>query len=362
MKNGSILLVEPAMKAKSITVHLFASARGVDESKGSGLRHLLEHLSVKGADGALDERLESKGCFLRAETMRDAMDIEISLPPGKLEVGLAALKEILGVHDFDATGIKREVGIIKEEIALRDDAGSLAAEGWKLVYGGSGEDPIGDAATLDSATAEEVSKVCKATFASANLALVIEGPVTLNDATDAGKALLAALPASHADLKHERSPLAVAPTRGEANATGEARCLAVPGIGDSRCAASLCAALALASEVKDAFVTYTPSLDAGLVTVGVTDSVGRLSHLVDGLDAAGIDALYGRGLRLAWSWSLRQIATPEASAYVRGLLLVQDPLAKFEVLQERIAKVTSAEFRTAVIGFRTRAATVVGTQ
>lgn len=355
------MLVEPAPQSKNLILHLFTSSRGVDDVIGCGLRHLLEHLSATGLNDTLDTRLEAEGAFLTAHTMRDAMDFEIQLPPGKLDLGLAALREVMASSGWSNATVKREVGIIKQEIALRDDPAQLGQAAWMAAYGPAGADPLGDPAVLDAATPAAMEDVRKAVFATSNITLVIEGPVQLNEGIAAGRKFLEKMPSVEADLHRGRFPLAKAGNV-TVDAAGEARAVAVPGVDKPSCAATICAALAIASEVRDSFVTYTPSISNGLVIVGVTDSNSRLTSFLETIDASAADGLFERGHRLGVRWGMREIGTPESSAANRGLLMVQQATSKFETLQAQLAGVSQADFRKAVLAFRTRAAEVTGTR
>ncbi|MHB8635795.1 MAG: insulinase family protein [Fimbriimonadaceae bacterium] len=345
-----MLLVEPAARAKSLTVHLFAASRGVDESRTSGMRHLLEHLCVKGVDGKLDDRLESAGAFLQARTLRDALDIQIDVPPGKLKLAFDALGDVLRASGWSAADIGREAGTIEQEIALEPDDGVLTAAEWAQAYGGNGADPLGDIATIRATTPGQLDAVRRATFASANLLLVIEGPIGLAAATKAGVEFLRRLPASKADLGLTRVAK-TGPGRVEVEAYGEARGVPVPGLGDPMCVARLCAALAIASELQDAYVTYTPSALNGMVTVGQVGEVGKLGRFIDGLDNGSADGLLARARYLGSRWAARQVGSPTQSAFTRGLLMSRDPRFEFATVRDEIAHLTVLDFRAAIAAF-----------
>ena len=345
-----MLLVEPAPQAKNVTVHLFAAARGVDETKTSGLRHLLEHLCVKGPDGKLDERLESNGAFLRARTFRDALDVQIDVPPGKLQIAFDALSEVLQTGGWTATDIAREAGVIEQELALQPDDAALTSALWRQAYGGNGADPMGDLATIQATTPEALEATRRATFACGNLVLVIEGPIGLTVGTKQGVAFLSKLTTGKSDLGVVRIPKS-GPGRVEVEAYGEARGVPVPPLSDPICVARLCAALAIASELQDAYMTYTPSALNGMVVVGQVGEVGKLGKFIDSLDDGAADGLLERGRILGARWAARQVDSPEASGFTRGLLMSRNVRFHFESVQEAMAHVSVAEFRAAIASF-----------
>src|SRR5258708_2113359 len=91
-RNGSTLLVERQADAKYVSVQLFASSRRVpDTPENHGLKHLLEHLVLKGPKHDLDLQMERQGIFFTGRTLRDAMQIEFTCEPGQIATALSAL-------------------------------------------------------------------------------------------------------------------------------------------------------------------------------------------------------------------------------------------------------------------------------
>ena len=348
--NGAALIVEPAPQSLSLAVHLFAASRGVDESKTSGLRHLLEHLCVKGVDGKLDARLETAGAFLRARTLRDAMDIEVDVPPGKLSLAFDALGEVMRTGGWTPEDIAREAGVIEQESVLQSEDAILTASLWRQAYGGDGYDPMGDPATVKAATPAALEAVRRATFSSANLLLYIVGPIALKEGTAEGIAYLTKLPPGTADAGGVRSAKA-GPGRQEVEAFGEARGVPVPSISDPVCVARLCAALAIAASLPDAYVTYTPSALNGMVVVGMVGQIGMLGKFIDDLDEGTADEMLPRAKLLGGRWAAQQVGTPEASARVRGHLGCRNSRIRFENVADAISSLSAAEFRAAIASF-----------
>ena len=175
-------------------------------------------------------------------------------------------------------------------MVLQSDDAILSSAIWSEAYGGNGADPMGDLATIKATTPEQLEAIRKATFAAGNLLLVIEGPVTMKAASKLGTSYLSRLPIAKVDLGlvRARKP---GPARVECEAFGEARGVPVPPLTDPVCVARLCAALAIASELKDAFVTYTPSALNGMVVVGQAGEVGKLGKFVDGLADGDADEM-----------------------------------------------------------------------
>ncbi len=342
LANGSIALVEPHFEAKSICIDLIASSRGAEDTPAThGWRHLLEHLLVKGRDGKMDSRLESEGGFLRAETYRDAMAIQIEVPPDKLELALAAVAELLHEPSITDQAIAKEIPILAAELALSDDANTFANAGWKNCYGAGGLDPQGEMASMATAKAGDLSELYLRHFQSGNLVLVVSGPVDLDGGTKAATDLLSRIPGSPSKSKL-LARLSNNSAYANVGARGEAISVPMPAYDSPEAAAALAAALGFCSDREGAFVLYTPSVRPGVVTFGQTSGSGISDALKKG---GGADGYYAVGRILARSWLERQLSTPPEAALLRGMLLAQDANATPERMQDTIERLTLAQFR-----------------
>lgn len=356
LDNGAVVLVEPVPSA-TISVQLFASSKYAPETAAShGYRHLLEHLIARG-DGTLDRRLESQGCFLIARTLRDAMQIEVTVGPNQLNVALDALREVLRKPTITQEGIDHELRVMRDELAMQDDAALLASSAWETAYGEGGLDPLGTFDSMYRATPEKLSDVFERQFAGDGLALVVTGPVDLDATTKIASALIATRAKGRAATA---PPERVGkPGRGFAPAIGEARGAIVPSLNTPKTAAALAAALAIAVQVPSCFVTYTPSIRPGIVTLGRTDYGDDLGSFIEAYKPDASEM--ARGKALARAWVLRQLETPSGSGFLRGLLLCQDPGSRPEQLLKQIDDLSLAEFQIGASLFSPgRAAIAVG--
>src|SRR5579862_8128141 len=112
LENSAIILVEPKPREPMISVQLFASDKYCPETDTThGYRHLIEHL-VSHGDGSIDRQLESQACFLNAHTLRDAMQIELTVGPSQLDLGIATLAKILRKRTFSQKELDNELRIM----------------------------------------------------------------------------------------------------------------------------------------------------------------------------------------------------------------------------------------------------------
>lgn len=359
LDNGAIVLVEPMPKEPVISVQLFASAKHLQESEGThGYRHLLEHLLARG-DGSLDKKLETQSCFLEAKTLRDAMQIEITVGPSQLQLALDTLGGLLRKPDVTQERIDKELRVMRDELAMQDDPLLLSSAAWRAAYGDAGLDPMGTFDSMYHATPEKLLDTYERQFAGDGLVLTIAGPVGLDTASNSAKALLAPLSKGH--FTAARLPRVGKAGRGESLGFGECRGAVVPGYHTTQVASALAAALAIASEVPGCFVTYTPSSQPGLVLIGRTDSNSGLGLYIDSLQSGA--GLFARGKVMALEWVRRQLRSAEGVAYLRGLLLCQGEANKPEALVDLIDNLTPAQFEDGIHSFKSdRAVIAVGTR
>jgi len=354
LPNGAVILVEKIPAAKSLTMSLFVSSRGVSETYATnGYRHLIEHLAVKGRDGRLDTRLEAAGGFLSASTFRDVTAYEMTLPPGALKLGASAASEILRVPETDVEGIAREIKVIRQEGALRDDVALLTSAAWEKAYGERGLDAFGTVDRVSGARREDLARIQLAQLVGPNLAIVIAGNVDLDEATAAARDVLAKFP--KAAVK-ESEPRKGSGGEVASDARGEARAALVGSFRETLTVATLAAGLAVGSELDDVFLSYTPSVDGGLVVVGRTT---RNYGLGEAFDNAQPAALFERGRTLARRWLERQLADPASLARVRGTLFVQGAALRPETMLENLRTMTFEDFKTGLARFGKAEAVIV---
>lgn len=345
LPNGVIVLAERLPEAKTVAVQLLAGSRGITETKAThGRRHLLEHLLVKGQDGLLDRRLESKGLFLNAQTLRDAMQIGIEGPVTEWNLALTSLRSLLDKRDYSQEQIDKESRIIGEELALETDARRLSAAAWLAAYGEQGLDPDGDPQGLPKTTRDDLKALQEAQFSTPNLVIAISGPLDVDEATKRAIAVFGDLPKrvrAAWDARPDPKPDDVSVL----DASGAAIGIGVPSVTEPRTAWVLAASLAVASELDRPFVIYTPTIRRGLVIVGTEGESASLKKALVARTEAEIDSLFQLGKRLGQRWVSGKLDAPAVSAFWRGYLLAQAPGATLEAVTQNLNTMTTAHFR-----------------
>jgi predicted Zn-dependent peptidase len=273
------------------------------------------------------------------------MDFEVSIGPNKLKIALGALDAVLKKSAISQSAIDQEIPILREEGALRDGPARLSELAWNKAFGDMGGDPFGNLDVMGGAKAAELEKLKARTFIAQNLALVIAGDVDLDLATDAAKDFFRWVPVGTEPVGRPRH--ASGPGSVQTELPGCAIAVPVPGYRNPRCAAVLAAALALSSDISDAFVTYTPSAQEGLVILGQKHSAELFSRV----DAADANQMLPIARLFARRWVERQLVGSDSAAYWRGLLLIQERDLRPETLQENIEAMTAAQFAAALSEF-----------
>jgi len=284
LDNGAAVIVEKIPGAKTLSVQFFASSRGTEETPiSNGLRHLLEHLVAKGPKGDLDDRLETAGGFLQAETQRETMQFKLTLPAGQLALGLSSVAQLMQMPVVTPEMIQHEAKIIGQEEALREDTGKLSIAAWTQAFGDKGLDVMGNLDVIQNATPTMLEKIHRTQFSGPNLAIVVVGDVDLDSATKACSEILAKAPKSNAP-----KPTPIKPLGGETTSSAQGEALALPVLGwrSPQTAARVAAAFALASEADNCFMIYTPTAGPGLVIVGRTSPNTGLKKIAERANAS----------------------------------------------------------------------------
>lgn len=358
-RNGAAIVVERMADEPMISVQLWASSRSVPESaKTHGWRHLLEHLVARGS-GDLDRRLEKSGGYLRARTFRDAMQFEISVGPKNLDLAISALSEIMRPLRATQEDIDREIAIFTQEFATYDDAAKLSAGAWFAAYGEGGLDPFGKEDTIKLATPESLRDLQRKHFYPENLVVAIAGDVDIKKATEAATVLVGMKQGATRAADSSR-PLG-SPGRIEIDGFGEGRAALVSAYDRPQTVGSLAFALAIGSTIEGGFVTYTPSIQRGVMMLGQTEKQSGIGLRIDAVAAQEWPQLFAVGKILARQWVNRYMTSASGVAYIRGLLMVQGLASRPEAMLTAIHALTLSEFKEAALAFsKDRAVTVVG--
>ena len=127
LKNGLKILTAPLKQTKAITVLVLVRAGSRNETKKeNGLAHFIEHMFFKGGKKypntlAVAEAIDGAGGIFNAFTGKETVGYWVKITSGKLPLALDVLSDMLLSAKFNPKEIKREKGVIIEEINLYKD-------------------------------------------------------------------------------------------------------------------------------------------------------------------------------------------------------------------------------------------------
>ncbi len=340
-ESGAITVFEALPGSKTVAMHLFAAAKGCQETpERHGWRHLLEHLVAKGADSQLAFKLESAGWTISAETFRDFTTYKLEGPANRWHIGFDALAEIVSSRTWTQEQLNHEMKILGQELALATLETKLRNQAWLLAFGNAGLDPAGTSETISQATPESLATLFSTQMAADNLTLSIVGPSQIVGLESRCKALWKLAPKAKKAAWIRRTKTIPGSDSLE---QGSVVFASTPGFGNPTTAWILAAALAIASEGESRFVTYTPSLFAGLVLLGSTFE-SRIGAVVSGIQSKS-DQFYETGRQLALAWLARHFQSTGARANWNGIFQCQAIGGRPDSLAQSIESMTLEDFR-----------------
>ncbi|MFA5828564.1 MAG: pitrilysin family protein [Candidatus Shapirobacteria bacterium] len=145
LDNGIRALVVPLRGLKSVTVEVFVKIGSKYEGPGEhGMSHFLEHMAFKGtmkrpSARSIVNEIDSRGAAHNAGTGHEYTSYYIKTVQENVPWALELLADILFNSKFDGEEIKKEKGVIVEEIRMYKDnpVMGLSSEFVKFLYGKS---------------------------------------------------------------------------------------------------------------------------------------------------------------------------------------------------------------------------------
>jgi predicted Zn-dependent peptidase len=126
LANGVRVVADPVpgFQTLALTVAAGRGARAEAEAE-AGWSHLLEHMVFKGAGARsardIVEAIEARGGSINAATGYERTSFQVRSLAGGLQLGLEVIADLVLKPTLDPAELKREVGVIAQEIAEADD-------------------------------------------------------------------------------------------------------------------------------------------------------------------------------------------------------------------------------------------------
>ncbi len=163
LKNGLRLITAPINGTEAATVLVLCKVGSRHETKEqNGVSHFIEHMMFKGTKRRpetidISRDLDSVGAEYNAFTSRDHTGYYIKIEQDKIELALDMLSDMLCNSKFDEKEIKRESGVISEEIKMYEDNPIMFIEDL-LEQTMFGDHPLGRKISGDVATVKSFKR------------------------------------------------------------------------------------------------------------------------------------------------------------------------------------------------------------
>lgn len=190
MKNGLTLLTVPISGTLATTVLVMVPVGSrYEHRKISGASHFVEHLMFKGTAKRptsvdISRALDAVGAEYNAFTAKDYTGYYVKINSEREELAFDVLSDMLFASRLDAEEIKKEKGVIVEELRMYEDNPGMAINLLfdRLLFGDCplGWDEGGDIETVRSMSREDLWNYYRSAYRPDNMVLVVAGKVEKN--------------------------------------------------------------------------------------------------------------------------------------------------------------------------------------
>jgi predicted Zn-dependent peptidase len=125
--SGLRVILSPRNETETVTLSVMCSAGSRHENKiNNGISHFIEHLMFKGTTKRpttldISKELDGVGAVFNAYTSKDHTNYYIKAAANKIELAFDILSDMLLNSKFDTDDIKKEKGVILEEMKMYED-------------------------------------------------------------------------------------------------------------------------------------------------------------------------------------------------------------------------------------------------
>lgn len=265
LPTGARIYIERRETPGRVRLGLFADSRGLEDTPATqGYRHMLEHFVAR-HPLSTSQRLERKGLFLEAYTVRDGMGFEIETKVDQLDDALPALISVLQPLKVTEEDLKREAEIILHELALESSAEAARRKIGRTVLGKAGVDIGGAAESFANLTPALLMDLQRQQFSPRRLTVTVTGEVNAGAMESVARTLLGSLKWANAPAPWS-PPVADVPLR-PASFHGSVIGLKVEGMPNQETASLLATGLWMARLLPRAQFIYDWSTGPGVMAI-----------------------------------------------------------------------------------------------
>jgi hypothetical protein len=336
LENGAAIYAQRS-ESRHVSVQLFISNRSaLDTESNHGYRHLLEHIVARSIP-ALDETLETRGGYLRADTSRDYIRFEWMVKPADTQLAVEAMRRFISAPKITAEDIDRESQIIGQEIELMTDIEQSSLDAWSVIFGLDGLDPWGKFSKIRAADADELKRLWRRLTEPQNLIVSACGDIDVEKFTKSVSQMLA--PLSEGEVVAIKSRGFEGGYRGN-----QVFALPVHGLLDKRSAGQIVFAFGLASHLKRPYVVFSPSRSGSISMVGTYDEAEEIGKVLSTTNAS---EMFEIGLQASLAWAERKQTNPSAVAELIGQLMCVDRGLNTSKLKDLLKRAKFEDFSAA---------------
>jgi predicted Zn-dependent peptidase len=142
LKNGVRACLVPVTGLSSVTVQVFVKIGSkYEEERLWGISHFLEHMAFKGTKKRktavdISKEFDRRGSSHNASTSHELTEYYVKTSPDHIEWGVEILADMLLNPTFPEKEVKKELGVVVEEINMYEDTPmrGIGGEFYKLMY------------------------------------------------------------------------------------------------------------------------------------------------------------------------------------------------------------------------------------
>jgi len=213
LDNGVRVLVESVGHVKSAAIGLWCKTGSRHEHDNeAGITHLIEHMLFKGTEKRtakeIAEAIEGRGGSLNAFTDKESTCYYCRTLSDDVANGVEVLSDMMLHSLIDADELKREEGVVLEEIKRSEDEPSDHVHELHLEnrWGKHplGKPIIGTPESVSSFAPQDLRQYLDRRYRAENVMLAVAGNVTLDEVRKAGEATLGKIPHTTVDTALSR--------------------------------------------------------------------------------------------------------------------------------------------------------------
>ncbi len=186
LNNGIRIVLEKVPFFHSVSVGVWIKAGSRYESAGeNGISHFIEHMLFKGTKNRcareIAAEIDNIGGVLNAFTAKECTCYYVHVMDEHIQIGIRLLADMLKNSLFDAAEIKKEQGVVCEEIAMVEDTPDdlvheLAAKG---LYGCNplGQTILGPKENVLSFNRDAIAQYMKKRYTADNIVISVAGNI-----------------------------------------------------------------------------------------------------------------------------------------------------------------------------------------